>query len=265
MSSIVGLAPDEVGASPFGGTATRKSGRTWRLCFSFSAPVVSLRVGPDLLDGRCGQGIPERPGHTARTASTNGRGALQRARPHRPYVRSRLQPCGSRPQLRRSRPKGRGAEEETGVCIGVRAHDDDRPTQRRNGDESPTPDERCRHKHRGDHDGVNVIRHASAFAFTTALLVFGGSSRRSTICPRSRRRSRAALVRSGQLQRTYARVCRSSSACRSTILSLSPEMKILNASLRGMVAEGRLRELDLLMPVEELERAIAATLAKLPA
>ncbi len=42
-------------------------------------------------------------------------------------------------------------------------------------------------------------------------------------------------------------------------------MKILIASLRRMVAEGRLRELDLLTPVEELERAIAATLAKLPA
>jgi hypothetical protein len=58
---------------------------------------------------------------------------------------------------------------------------------------------------------------------------------------------------------------RSSSVCRSTILSMSPEMKILIASLRRMVAEGRLRELDLLTPVEELERAITATLAKLPA
>jgi hypothetical protein len=48
-------------------------------------------------------------------------------------------------------PKGRSAKEETDISTGVRTNDEDRPAQRRDGDEPPTPDEHRRHKHRRDH------------------------------------------------------------------------------------------------------------------
>jgi hypothetical protein len=41
-----------------------------------------------------------------------------------------------------------------------------------------------------------------------------------------------------------------------------PKLETLAESLRLMYADGRLRELDLLNPVEELERAIAKTLIR---
>ncbi len=44
-----------------------------------------------------------------------------------------------------------------------------------------------------------------------------------------------------------------------------PKLETLAESLRLMVADGRLLELELLNPVEELERAIAKTLAELSA
>src|SRR6266511_2287044 len=48
-------------------------------------------------------------------------------------------------------PKGRGTKEERDVCTGVRTNDEDRPAQRRDGNEPPTPDEHRRHKHRRNH------------------------------------------------------------------------------------------------------------------